>query len=935
MRNLSRHPIGASIGIVAVCALPFAISGCGGGGGGGGGGPPPPVILDPQPPPPVILDPLRSFCPQGQVGTPPDCAVPALPIVGILRTASSTEGSPVEFTLTRAGDASAALAVQVSVSETGEMVAAANKGARTVTFTSGSRTAVLTVPTIDDTVDEHNSVVSALIAADSSRYILGTTFKDRATVEDDDASTGEPVWEATWSGTALTEGGASLTVTLRNTNPQSVRTRPDLISMHFGRSESTADADDIVVTQDGKTTSRHETGPDNKHHNGGWEYIGEFGAVARISIAAVTNDGAEAAETLAVWIDADNRDISSRILTIASSSDSRLQGQLRSVETDAASFPALSVADASVNESPGATLDFTVSLSRPFAETVTVRYATSDGTATAGSDYTAISGALTFRANETSKTVSVPVLDDARDEGAETLTLTLSNPDPSRVKLADATATGTIDNADAMPRAWIARFGRIAAEQVLDAMESRMRAARRPGVEVSLAGERIGRRPGSGDGAAAWNRAGAPGRDSATGKRAAGERTPSVPALASGRAVTQRELLLGSSFAATAEVQGSVHVSVWGRGAVSRFDGRNGGLSVDGEVASGMIGADWTRGRATAGLIAGHGAGEGGYREPSGGSGASGVVSSTLTGVYPWGRYALSERVEAWGAAGYGEGTLTLTPEGEDAMRTDLDLWMAAAGLRGVLIDGDGFALAAKTDALTVTTSTDAVPGLAASEAGATRLRLGLEGTLTVRLADGSVLTPSAEIGVRHDGGDAETGFGADIGAGIAWRDPKRGLAAELRGRGVLAHESKGFRERGLAGSLGWDPAPGGRGPRFSLVQTIGGPSPGGADTLPARGTLTRLAASGNGNGDPRGRRLEARFGYGFAAFGDRYISTPEVGVGLSGAGRDHSLGWRLSPIGRVGDGSLELSVKARRRESANDDNAPEHRAGVRLTARF
>ena len=59
-------------------------------------------------------------------------------------------------------------------------------------------------------------------------------------------------------------------------------------------------------------------------------------------------------------------------------------------------------------------------------------------------------------------------------------------------KLGDATAKGTIENSDAMPRAWIARFGRTVAEQVLDAVQSRMSAARTPGVAVSLAGERIG-----------------------------------------------------------------------------------------------------------------------------------------------------------------------------------------------------------------------------------------------------------------------------------------------------------------------------------------------------------------------------------------------------------------------------------------------------------
>ena len=77
----------------------------------------------------------------------------------------------------------------------------------------------------------------------------------------------------------------------------------------------------------------------------------------------------------------------------------------------------LSVADASVQEGPNAALDFVVTLSRARHEATTVDYATSDGTATAGSDYTADSGTLSFAIGETEKTVSVAVLDDAHDEG--------------------------------------------------------------------------------------------------------------------------------------------------------------------------------------------------------------------------------------------------------------------------------------------------------------------------------------------------------------------------------------------------------------------------------------------------------------------------------------------------------------------------------------
>ena len=603
--------------------------------------------------------------------------------------------------------------------------------------------------------------------------------------------------------------------------------------------------------------------------------------------------------------------------------------------------PALSVADAEVEEAGGAALAFTVTLSRALDEVVTVAYATSDGTATAGSDYTAASGTLTFAAGDTTRTVSVAVLDDAHDEDDETVTFALSNPSPSRVKLADAKASGTITNTDLMPAAWTARFGRTVAEQVLDAMDRRMQAARTPGVDLSLAGQPLDWNAGGEAATLAGPPHGLP-VDLADWLRDASDRNGTAPRE---RTLTARDLALDSTFALTTETgppgAGGGTLSVWGRGAVSHFDGREGDLTLDGEVASALLGADWRRGRMLAGLIVGHSLGDGGYRSPAG----NGLVSSTLTGLYPWGRYALSERIDAWGAAGYGAGTLTLTPDGQAAIRTDLDLWLAAAGLRGALVDGGagGFTLAAKTDALAVQTSTAAVAGdLAASDAGVTRLRLALEGTLPVRLAGGSVLTPSLELGVRHDGGDAETGFGADVGAGLAWRDPQRGLTAELRARGLLVHEADGLREVGLSGSLGWNPVEGDRGPSLSLTQSLGGASAGGAEALLQRGTLGGLAANAGADaaaGELGSQRLEARFGHGFAVFGDRFTLTPEAAVGLSGTGRDYRLGWRLVRVERqsgLAGGPLALSFEATRRERPADDGAPpEHAVGVRLTSGF
>ncbi len=169
----------------------------------------------------------------------------------------------------------------------------------------------------------------------------------------------------------------------------------------------------------------------------------------------------------------------------------------------------LSVAEAEVREGPNAVLRFPVTLKPASTQTVTVRYATSDGTAEAGSDYTAVNDTLTFTPGETKKTVSVPVLDDSHDEGMETLT------HASGAAIATASATGRIVNTDAMPQAWLARFGRMVAEQVIEAVQGRLRAPPRAGMEASLAGQALPR----------W-RCGPPRTRSTAGRAASWRRRP-------------------------------------------------------------------------------------------------------------------------------------------------------------------------------------------------------------------------------------------------------------------------------------------------------------------------------------------------------------------------------------------------------------------------
>ena len=116
-------------------------------------------------------------------------------------------------------------------------------------------------------------------------------------------------------------------------------------------------------------------------------------------------------------------------------------------------LPVLSVADVSVDEGDiGATdATVTVSLADASSQVVTVDYATSDGTAIAGLDYTTVSGTLTFAVGATEASFTIPVLGDEATEDYESVLIQLSNATPAIAEIADATAVVTIGNDDIPP----------------------------------------------------------------------------------------------------------------------------------------------------------------------------------------------------------------------------------------------------------------------------------------------------------------------------------------------------------------------------------------------------------------------------------------------------------------------------------------------------
>ena len=604
---------------------------------------------------------------------------------------------------------------------------------------------------------------------------------------------------------------------------------------------------------------------------------------------------------------------------------------------------ALSVADARAREGEDPTLDFAVTLDRASSGTVTVDYATMDASAKAGEDYEARSGTLRFAPGETAKTVAVPVLDDAVDEGTEMLVLRLEN--ARGAVLADRFAVGRIENSDPLQKMWLSRFGRTVAGQVVDAVTGRL-SGPTGGSQVTLGGQRIDLSAlSAGTGDAGRTLSGTPGAarddDPLAGPgpleaaQAGSWDDPETGGTA--RGMTGRELLLGSSFhlAAGGGEAGGPGFAAWGRMAVGGFDAEapaeKGTVRLDGEVTTGLFGADAQGERWLAGLALSVSSAEGSFDQPGVDSGS---VESTLTSVSPYVRYRASDRLTAWGLLGYGAGDMTMTQaandtRGEIVTRTDLSMRLGAAGARGVLLEADesgGIDLALRGDAFLVQMESEKAANTVATKADASRLRLVLEAGRSFGLRSGAVLAPGLELGLRHDGGDAESGAGVEIGGRIRFADAGSGLTLEANARTLVAHEDAGYREWGAGGSLRLDPGASGRGLSLSLAPVWGTPSSG-VERLWSARDAAGLAPGGEFEAE---RRLEAELGYGYGAFGGRGRVTPYAGLGLAEAGdRTWRAGarWSLAP-------TLAMSLDGTRREPANDD-APEHGVQFGFTLRW
>ena len=310
---------------------------------------------------------------------PPGKGTAALPAITIAAGASPvTEGTPAVFTLSRTGSTTDALTVNVTVSEAGgDMVAASNEGARTVTFLANSTTVTLSIATASDSVAEANSVVTATISADTgspASYSVGAPGSAMVTVRDDDSNITVPGAPTDLSASS----GGNTRINLSWTAPGDDGGSPITGYKIEVSPDGNANWTELVATGNTTTTYAH---------------IGlAVGTTRHYRVSAINSVGAG---------DPSNIDDATVIITTVT-----LRTQ-------------------SIPEGIG-TAAVLVTLNQPAGDPLSVPWYTLNGDAVSPGDYTAGAGQLIIPSGATSATISITIIDDADAEATETVLVLLS-----------------------------------------------------------------------------------------------------------------------------------------------------------------------------------------------------------------------------------------------------------------------------------------------------------------------------------------------------------------------------------------------------------------------------------------------------------------------------------------------------------------------------
>ncbi|GAB4071348.1 pre-peptidase C-terminal domain-containing protein [Ancylobacter sonchi] len=354
-----------------------------------------------------------------------DDALPVISLAGASVAEGNSGTATALFTVTLSAASEVATTIAYATAD-GTGVAGSDYTATTGTLTiaAGATSGTISVPVTGDTSYEPNETFSLVLSSPTGATFSGggATLSATGTITNDDAP---PV--ATMANVSVTEGNsgtknATFTVTLSAVSATST-------TFSYATSNNSA-----LSSSDYNAAS------------------------GTLTIAAGSKTG-----TINVAVRGDTRYEANEAfyLTLSNANGATFSGGASTLRatgtiTNDDAKPVLSIGNVTLAEGNSGTVNavFTVTLSAASNLATTVSYTTANGTATAGSDYTAISGTLTIAAGATTGTISVPVTGDVVSEPTETFSLTLSSPTNANLFGGGSTltATGTITNDDATPQ---------------------------------------------------------------------------------------------------------------------------------------------------------------------------------------------------------------------------------------------------------------------------------------------------------------------------------------------------------------------------------------------------------------------------------------------------------------------------------------------------
>ncbi len=369
--------------------------------------------------------------------------------------------------------------------------------------------------------------------------------------------------------------------------------------------------------------------------------------------------------------------------------------------------------------------------------------------------------------------------------------------------------------------------------------------------------------------------------------------------------------------------------SVWGSGEYRSLSGEDGDLEFDGSLYGAQLGVDAkVRDNLLVGMALSWSDGEFEYESGSGGASSTGDYEVDVISLHPY----LSGHIEQfdwWATFGYGSGEVVVTPDSDQATSNDLSMAMLGVGGSGVLWSRNDTRVHLKGEFTRTQMDVDRSAEVDSLSVKTDLARIALAASRTRSLAGGGQMSPSLSLGVRQDGGDGNTGTGAEIGGSVRYDNAQSGVSASLSAHGLFGRSD--YEEWGVQAFVRLSPGADGQG--LSVVM-----SPGYGNGGAGVGDTGRIWSNGlRGDAiptahDPSGR-LEMRLGYGLSAPGGRNgLLTPWSGLTLHDNGKLYRLGLDWSSGGSF---PFTLRLHGERREHGNERADADHAVVLKGEARF